>query len=59
MTVITVQVWNKPCEINVRQKSKSVWVATGTYAGETIQITESSYGAAIKRWREAATDRGN
>jgi hypothetical protein len=30
----------------------------GQYKNKQIQVTDSGYNAAIKRWREAATDRG-
>lgn len=55
----TVQVWGKPHEITVYQKSKSVWVARGEYLGESIETKGPSEGAAVKRWREAAQFKGS
>jgi hypothetical protein len=37
-TNVTVQVWGKPHEISVYQKSKSVWIAVGTYMDEQIEV---------------------
>ena len=55
----TVQVWDKPYEITVHQKSKSVWIAVGEYMGERIEAKGSSESAAVKHWREAARYKGN
>jgi hypothetical protein len=55
----TVMVWGKPQTIRVEQKSKSVWIAVGDYMGESIAVEDRSEGAALKRWREAATYKGN
>ena len=55
---VTVTVWGKPHVVTVYQKSKSEWIVAGQYKDKQIQVTDSGYNAAIKRWREAATDRG-
>lgn len=55
----TVDVWGKPYNIEIRQKSKTVWVAVGTFMGEPIEVKRSSARAAAKAWREAARFRGN
>jgi hypothetical protein len=54
-----VTAWNKPCTVTVYRKSKSVWVASGNYSGESIVVQDRSAGSALKRWREAATYKGN
>jgi hypothetical protein len=54
-----VNVWDKPHVVTVYQKSKTVWIAVGEYMGETIEVKDQSEGAALKRWREAATYKGN
>lgn len=54
----TVQVWGQPQKVDVWQKSKAVWVASGDYMGQPIETQDRSAGAALKRWREAATSRG-
>jgi hypothetical protein len=54
-----VIVWDKPQTVSVHQKSKSVWIASGEYMGAYIQVQDRTEGAALKRWREAATYRGN
>jgi hypothetical protein len=55
---VTVTVWGKPHVVSVYQKSKNVWIAAGQCKDEQIQVTDSDYSSAIKRWRETATDRG-
>lgn len=55
----TILVWDKPHEVTVHQKSKSVWVASGTYMGESLQRQDASERTAIKRWAEAARYKGN
>ena len=59
MRKVNVTVWDKPHEVTVYQKSKSVWIATGTYMGESLQTQDASEGTALKRWREAARYKGN
>ena len=54
----TVMVWGKPYKIDVEQKSKRVWIASGECMGQSIQAKDFSEGAAIKRWREAAEYKG-
>jgi hypothetical protein len=55
----TVLVWDKPYEITVHQKSKSVWIAVGEYMGRRIETKGSSESAAVTHWREAARYKGN
>jgi hypothetical protein len=46
----TVNVWDKPHEIAVYQKSKSVWVAVGEYMCERVEVngrTESQTNEAL------------
>jgi len=59
MSKQVVNVWGKPIEIAVHQKSKSVWVATGDYMGKRIEAQGRTEGAATKLWRETAQYRGN
>ena len=54
-----VIVWDKPHEITVHQKSKSVWIAVGEYMGERLEVKRSSATQATSAWREAARYRGN
>jgi hypothetical protein len=55
----TVFVWDEPCTVTVRRKSKSAWIASGDYKGTTITVEDQTEGAAVKRWREAAQYQGN
>jgi hypothetical protein len=60
-----VEVWGKPHVILVYPKSRgfwrprSVWIAAGNYLGESIEVTASSEGSAIERWRDIARYRRN
>ena len=54
-----VKVWDEQFEITVVQKSKSVWIAAGTYMGKTVEVQGRSEGSAAAHWREAARYRGN
>lgn len=58
MSTHRVMVWSKPYEVTTYQKSKSVWVATGEYMGESHSTTGQTEGAAIIRWREWAQYKG-
>lgn len=55
----TVNVWDKPHEITVYQKSKSVWIAVGEYMGERLEVKGRTLSQAANDWREAARYRGN
>ncbi len=54
-----VNVWDKPYEIAVYQKSKSVWIAVGEYMGERLEVKGRTESQALSAWREAARYRGN
>ena len=54
-----VMVWDKPYDVEVYQKSKTVWIAVGEYMGKHLDTKGSTEGAALRRWVEAARYRGN
>lgn len=54
----TVEVWGKRIEVDVHQKSKSVWIASGEYLGKRFDASDRSQNSALKRWQEAARSRG-
>lgn len=54
-----VKVWSETIEIETYQKSKSVWIAMGTYLGQTFEVKDRSASAAANAWRKAAEYRGN
>jgi len=56
---LIVNVWNKPHEIDVYQKSKSVWIAVGEYMGERLEVKGRTESQAANNWREAARYKGN
>ncbi len=53
-----VNVWGKPVEVSVYQKSKSVWIAVGTYMGGHLEVKGSSRTSALSHWRKAAEYKG-
>lgn len=56
---MTVLVWGKREPVTVFQVSKSVWVASGEYLGNHIEVKGRSRGAAAKLWADAARYRTN
>ncbi|HXZ22181.1 MAG TPA: hypothetical protein VEH78_05395 [Pseudolabrys sp.] len=54
MTERAVNVWGKTYSVEVHQKSQIIWEAVGKYLGESIRGLDSSEGAALRRWSEAA-----
>ncbi|WJR78765.1 hypothetical protein [Bradyrhizobium sp. NP1] len=46
-----VSVFGKPYAVSTRQKSKSVWVATGYYEGTRHSAEDRTEGAAVKQWQ--------
>jgi hypothetical protein len=54
-----VMVWNDLVEIEVEQRSKSVWVASGEYLGKSYQTKDRTASTAAKRWAEAARYHSN
>lgn len=54
-----VRVWNVDVEVNVYQKSKSVWIAVGTYLGQSIEVKGRSASSALALWRDTARYKGN
>jgi hypothetical protein len=56
---LTVNVWDKQQEIDVYQKSKSVWIAVGEYMGERLDVKGTTESQAANNWREAARYKGN
>ena len=56
---LMVKVWDEPHEIDVYQKSKSVWIAVGEYMGERLEVKGRTESQAANNWREAARYKGN
>ena len=54
-----VTVHGKECEVETYQEFKTVWIASCAYEGQYISaLGESEFGA-LRRWEEAACDKGN
>lgn len=56
---VTVRVWDKPVEITVYQKSKTVWIAYGEYMGHSFEVKSQSPTSAAKLWADAARYKTN
>lgn len=54
-----VTVWNDNVEIDVDQKSKTVWIATGEYNGKRHTVKGPSASSAAKGWADAARFNSN
>jgi hypothetical protein len=54
-----VQVWNDRVEIDVHQRSKTVWIASGEYHGKYHEVKRPTPGAAAKGWADAAKYHSN
>lgn len=55
---VKVEVWGRQVTISIYQRSKSVWIATGTYLDQTIEVKRPTSGAAVKGWVDAAKYKG-
>jgi hypothetical protein len=55
----TVDLSGSKCVVIVRQKSTRVWVAHGDYMGNPIRTEDRSEEAALMRWQEVATSKGD
>ncbi|HEY8275611.1 MAG TPA: hypothetical protein VIG52_01290 [Methyloceanibacter sp.] len=51
----SVNVWGRPCVVQVDQKSQTVWVVTGEYLGKTISVKDRTASSAVRLWVETAT----
>ena len=52
----TVYVLGSPHQINVQRKWKTVWIASGDYAGRRIEVKGRSEAAVVAAWQRAARD---
>jgi hypothetical protein len=50
----TVKVWGTSQEIDVRKRSKTVWIAVGDYMGQRIEAKGRTQSQAINKWLAAA-----
>ena len=55
----SVRVWGESFDIEVHQKSKSVWIARGEFQGQPLETKGSSASSAAKHWQDGAQYRGN
>lgn len=56
VTYFSVLVWGVPCEVVTHQKSKSVWIASGTYVKASHNLKGRTERAAVRRWTEWASN---
>jgi hypothetical protein len=50
----TVDVLGAPQEINVQRKWKTVWIASGNYAGKRIEVRGRTEAGVVAAWKRAA-----
>jgi hypothetical protein len=50
----TVYVLGAPQQINVQRKWKTVWIASGNYAGKRIEVKRRTEAAVVAAWQRAA-----
>ncbi|MGY2843392.1 hypothetical protein ACVIWU_006732 [Bradyrhizobium sp. USDA 4509] len=53
-----VTICSETCSVTTYQKSKTVWIAVGTYMGETREAKGTSAGSALSSWKVWATTKG-
>lgn len=54
MPVHTIQAYPETCQVHVYQRSKTVWVASGSFQGKTLQQKGRSEAAALRAWKDIA-----
>lgn len=54
MSVHTVHAYPETCQVHVYQRSKTVWIASGTFQGQPLQQRGRSEAAAVKAWKDIA-----
>ncbi len=51
----SVKIGMKTYEIEVYQRAMGVWIASGDYEGESLEVEGRTQALAIRLWRETAT----
>jgi hypothetical protein len=54
----TVEVWGNRCDIDLEQDVNTLWVATGAYKKQKIEVKDKTEIAAMTRWQNAARQKG-
>lgn len=54
MAVHTVEAYPETCRVSTYQKSKTVWIATGTFQGEDLRQQARTEQGALKAWKDIA-----
>jgi hypothetical protein len=54
-----VTVHGKEHEVTTYQEFKTVWIASGVYAGEYLSTMGESESVVLQRWEEMARDKGS
>jgi hypothetical protein len=54
----TVEVWGERYDLIVSQDANGLWVATGTYKRQKIEVKDKTEAAALKRWEAAGRAKG-
>lgn len=54
MGVHTIEAYPETCQVHTYQKSKTVWIASGTFRGEHLQQKARTEQAALRNWKDIA-----
>ncbi len=54
MAVHTVHAYPETCQVHVYKRSKTVWIASGTFQVAALQQKGRSESAAVKAWQDIA-----
>jgi len=57
MGVHVVDAYPEKCEVHTYRRSKTVWVATGTFRNEPLSQTGRTEAAALRIWKDIAESR--
>lgn len=54
MAVHIVEAYPEKCEVHTYQRSKTVWIASGTFQGESLTQKGGSERSALRHWKDIA-----
>ena len=50
----TIQAYPETCAVHTYQRTKTVWIATGTFQGEHLEQNGRTEQAALANWKDIA-----
>lgn len=54
MAVHTIEAYPETCQVHTYQKSKTVWIASGTFQGKHLQQQGRTEQGALRTWKDIA-----